>query len=55
MYYHFHFEHPLLLDPKDRQEITEWAWVTLEQMAHLPINIDVNKFRKAALFRQASA
>ena len=54
VYFHFQFDTPPALDPKDRQEITEWAWVTIEQMENLPINIDVNKFRKATLFRMAN-
>jgi len=53
LYFLFPFETPAALDPQDQVEITETAWVTLDEMADLPINIDVNKFRKAELYRRA--
>ena len=43
-YYFFELEHELELYVNDTREVSEANWFTLEEMASMPCNVDVNYF-----------
>lgn len=47
-YYVFSLQEPIPLIPRDKKEIMDTKWVTLEEMNNLIVNADVSMFRKIA-------
>jgi len=45
-YFAFQMPTAVPLVPNDRDEIMNVAWVTLDEMEEMPLNIDVNQFRR---------
>ena len=43
-YYFFEVEEEYPLHPRDKEEIMETKWLTIEEMRHLSLNTDVTKF-----------
>lgn len=50
-YYVFPLPIFLPLIPRDTHEVIEVRWATMEEMEHMPLNIDVSRFRKGWLKR----
>ena len=53
-YYIYSFPIFVSLVPKDQNEIIETRWTTMEEMGFMPLNIDVNRYRKNWLKRHQS-
>ena len=53
-YFLFPFTHPVPLCPRDTHEIINARWVTLEEMEHMELNVDVSRFRKHTKIEQLS-
>lgn len=45
-YYVFNLKEPIPLIPRDKKEIIDTKWVTLDEMTHLPLNADASMYRK---------
>jgi 8-oxo-dGTP pyrophosphatase MutT (NUDIX family) len=53
-YYIFPMPFFLPLLTRDTNEVIETRWATMEEMEHMPLNIDVNRYRKGWLKRNQS-
>jgi 8-oxo-dGTP diphosphatase len=45
-YFLFPFPFYLPLVPKDMNEICDTRWATMDEMKHMPINVDVSRYRR---------
>ncbi len=45
-YYVFNLKEPIPLIPRDKKEIIDTKWVTLEEMDNMKVNADVSMYRK---------
>ena len=45
-YFVFNLQEPVPLIPRDKKEIMDTKWVTLEEMGQMSLNADVSMFRK---------
>lgn len=48
-YFVFNLEEPVPLIPRDKKEIIDTKWATLEEMGQMSLNADVSIFRKKAV------
>ena len=45
-YYLFPLDHKVLLSPRDKHEVINTKWATIEEMEQLSLNVDVSKYVK---------